>query len=245
MSHALILQNVSREGPGLLAEALRLKNFTVEICDLDAGGPIPPLEGFNLLIVLGGPDSANDQNVKIQQELGLIRDWIHSDKPYLGICLGLQMMVKAAGGRVVKAVQKELGFHDPEGLVYELLLTPDGRKDPLFNGLAEPIPVFQLHGETVELTPDMALLARGVHCQNQVVRYKRNVYGIQCHIEVTKDLLSVWADEDEDLRNMPRQKLLDHYAVIKGPYQETGLKLLSNFLDAVMTTRVEAENESR
>jgi GMP synthase (glutamine-hydrolysing) len=191
----------------------------------------------SLLVVLGGPDSANDKTPNILTELEFIRLWIEADRPYLGICLGLQLMVKAGGGKVVRAASKELGFLDPSGANYQIELTEEGRKDALFKDIPDIIPVFQLHGETVELTGDMHLLASGRYCRNQAVRYKKNVYGIQCHMEATKDLLAAWVREDPDLAGFREGEILEYYMKISRAYEETGRAFLSNFLDSALTAR--------
>ncbi len=230
MSQLLIVQNIGREGPGLLEQVLRDENVTFDLVDLDKGQAIPVLDGYKALVVLGGPDSANDDTVKMTTELARIQEALDTDLPYLGICLGLQTLVKAAGGKVVPGKIKEIGFIDPDDNQHTVAVTDDGRADPLLAGLPAVLDVFQLHGETVELTPDMTVLATGKFCKNQIVRVADKAYGIQSHFELTPEMLTVWAEQDPDLIPIGKDKLQADFAAIEQSYTNIGQTLLRNFL---------------
>ena len=164
-------------------------------------------------------------------QLRRIEAALHEEIPCLGICLGMQCLVKAGGGKVMKAPVKETGFVDLEGNPYRINLTPAGRKDPLFGGLGKSFPVFQLHGDTVELAASgMELLATGAGCPIQAVRVGKNGYGLQCHFELTDAMFLEWCDTDADLKRMNRGDLMEQFEGIREEYYTTGIKLLSNFL---------------
>lgn len=184
----LIVKNITREGPGLLEKILKERSIEYTIVDLNKRQTFPPVKNFKAIVVLGGPDSANDENEKMKNELIQIREAVESKIPYLGICLGFQSLVKATGGKVIQNPVKEIGFIDPEGNNFTVELTPEGKKDPLFEGLGHNFKVFHLHGETVELTDKMTLLAIGKFCKNQIARVGSNAYGIQCHFELTPEM---------------------------------------------------------
>lgn len=230
MSELLIVQNISREGPGLLEQVLRDEGVTFDLVDLDKGQDMPSLDGYKALVVLGGPDSANDDTIKMTTELSRIKDGLDADIPYLGICLGLQALVKAAGGKVIPGEVKEVGFIDPDNNQYTVAVTDEGKTDPLLAGLPETLDVFQLHGETVELTPDMTVLATGKFCKNQIVRVADKAYGIQSHFELTPEMLAVWAEQDPDLIPIGKDKLQADFEAIKHSYTNIGQTLLRNFL---------------
>jgi GMP synthase (glutamine-hydrolysing) len=230
MSKLLIIQNISREGPGLLKQVLVDDNITFDIVDLDKGQELPSLEDYKALVVLGGPDSANDASPKMVGELGRIKEALDAGIPYLGICLGLQTLVKAAGGLVVPGAVKEVGFINPDGGPYTVAVTEAGRIDPLLAGLPEDLVVFQLHGETVELTPEMTVLATGKFCANQIVKVSPKAYGIQSHFELTPEMLTVWAENDPDLQPIGNHKLQADFANIEQSYTNIGQTLLRNFL---------------
>ena len=226
----LILRNTPHENPGIIENLLTDYNLTFQIVDFEATSVIKSVENFGALIVLGGPESANDLTIKMFNELALIRQAVSAEIPYLGICLGHQMLVKAMGGSVVKCQTPETGFRDPNDKLYRIKLTEEGQMDPLFENLPDYFNVFQLHGETVEITPQMTLLATGEFCQNQIVKAGKRAYGIQSHFELTEELLESWIVEDTDLQKLNADLLRSDFNSIDSDYQKTGRRLFSNFL---------------
>jgi len=198
--------------------------------DLDQGDALPPVVGFSAVVVYGGPDSANDGTERMRNELAWIRQGLASHVPYLGICLGLQTLVKAAGGRVIPSPTKEVGCRDPAGHRYTVQRTAAGQNDPLLAALGDSFPLFQLHGETVELTEAMILLGVGNICHNQIVRVAMGAYGIQGHVELTRPLLESWLDADPDLRALDREVVLADFTANQAAYAQVGRQLFRNFL---------------
>ncbi len=227
----LIVQNIAHEGPGLLLDLLREHGISCELCDLSNGAIIPDTRSYGSVVLLGGPQSANDRTPTMEHELQRVRQTLEAGIPCIGICLGLQMMVKAAGGTVVPCVAKEVGFREPDGTPFEVTLTPEGRRDPLFKGLPDRSRVFQLHGETVEIPADMALLGTGPGSRNQVVRIGERAWGLQCHFELTREMLAIWTYLDPDLRSMDRAELLAEFGSIREEYHRTGRTVFLNFLE--------------
>jgi GMP synthase-like glutamine amidotransferase len=226
----LIVQNISHEGPGILADLLAEHAIGFECCDLSKSEVPPDPSGFAGMVVLGGPQSANDRSDQIMQELEVIRKALDAGVPYLGICLGLQLLVKAAGGSVVRCHQKEVGFREPDGEPFMVQLTPEGAHDALFRGMPELLRVFQLHGETVVPAVGMTLLATGLGCKHQVLRVGDNAWGLQCHFEMTPAMFESWLGIDADLKIMNREELLAEFEAISEEYAETGRAILMNFL---------------
>ncbi len=227
----LILKNETREGPGIIGDLIDEYGIGKHITNLCAGESAGNPEEFGAVIVLGGPDSANDQSPKMLSELDLIRTVLDKGIPYLGICLGMQILVRAAGGNVVKCPLKELGFRSCEGEPYSVELTPEGRKNPLFKGLENKFQVFHLHGETVVLTHSMELLASGKLCRNQIIRINPAAYGFQCHFELTTEMFETWLAEDEDLHQIDPDLLREDFMKMKDTYFATGRKIFRNFLE--------------
>jgi GMP synthase (glutamine-hydrolysing) len=225
----LIVKNVSREGAGLIESILQERQISYAIADLEAGDALPSPQGFAAIMVLGGPDSANDDTPKMRRELSVVGEALLNGVPIMGICLGLQVLVKAAGGEVFKSPRKEVGLHTPEGERYLVELTPEGKKDPLLNGLEPALQVFQLHGETVRLTDSMVLLGAGNDCRNQIVRVQPRAYGVQCHCELTDDLLQDWLREDGDLRVLDGAAVMRDFLKIRDEYIKVGRRLFENF----------------
>jgi GMP synthase (glutamine-hydrolysing) len=230
MSDLLIVKNISREGPGLLVNVLDEHHVAYDVIDLDKGEGFPDPNGYKALVVLGGPDSANDNSAKMTNELKQVTAAFAAGIPYLGICLGLQVGVKAAGGRVVAGLHKEVGFIDPNGHMYAVEATELGKHDPLMAGMMGSLPVFQLHGEVVELTDQMELLATAPDSPNQIVKIAPKAYGIQSHFELTDEMLKVWAAEDPDLIPIGHEQLAKDFMAIKSAYTDIGETFLHNFL---------------
>ena len=226
----LIVKNITREGPGILKELLLKNNINYEIVDLNAGEEFPEPENYSAVIVLGGPDSANDTTEKMLNELEMIRKTIDAGIPYLGICLGMQSLVKACGGSVHPNEVKEIGFRGGDGDYYSVNLKEEHTDDPLFTGLENPVKIFHLHGETVDITNEMELLATGKYCRHQIVKTGKNAYGIQGHFELTPEMFRVWLDSDPELMEMDREMLTRDFDLLADEYRNTGRKLFGNFL---------------
>lgn len=233
----LVIRNTPRENPGMIETLLREYNLNYIIIDFDNTSVIKPLENYSAIIVLGGPESANDRSPKMISELALIRKAIEAQIPYLGICLGLQTFVKAMGGEVIKSPVQEVGFRDPDGNLFHVELTAEGRKDRIFDNLPDSLNVFQLHGEMACPSKDMTLLATGKFCNNQIVKYGNNAYGIQSHFELTQELLECWITEDTDLHKLNPYELKKDFDLIRAEYNNTARKLFSNFLSIARLTR--------
>ncbi len=232
----LIIQNIPREGPGILGQVLDSRGIKSRIVHLNSGDllprlEIPRLENFGAIIILGGPDSANDDTPKMGVELGAARRCLNENIPYLGICLGMQILVEAAGGEVVQNSFREIGLTDPEGTPYKVTLTEAGRQDPLFDGLNDDeLPIFHLHGETVVPPHDVTLMAKGNLVPNQIVRVGKNAYGIQDHLELTDEMLEDWLYDDPWLAQQDTDKIKAQFDLIKAQYTQTALTLFTNFL---------------
>jgi GMP synthase-like glutamine amidotransferase len=230
-SQLLIIKNITHEGPGLLEPLLHTHGISADVVDLSQGETFPDPQNYRAVVVLGGPQSANAATPAMQHQLKQIEQIVAEGIPYLGICLGMQLLVKAAGGMVLPCPQKETGFFDADGAPYAIELTNAGKNDPIFAGLDDTIHVFQLHGETVELAPSgMELLATGAHCRHQAVKVGANAYGLQCHFELTRAMFADWQTIDYDLKQMDSTQFLADFEAFREAYSATGNQLLHNFL---------------
>ncbi len=226
----LIVQNITREGTGLIEEVLNEKGINFDIVDLSKGKNFPKPEKYFAIFVLGGPDSANDKTQKMQNELKKIREILTAKIPYFGVCLGMQALVKAAGGEVYANPVREIGCRDNDGIYYEVNLTKEGVNDSIFRSIKSPFKIFQLHGETVKLGKGMKLLGTGKHCRHQIVKIG-NAYGIQGHLEVTESILKKWLAEDSMFDNYDKNAILKDFRNAQVEYKTNGLRLINIFLD--------------
>ncbi len=244
---ALIVTNIRREQPGTILDVLKQRGWSSKIVNLEAGEIFPSPKSYNALIVMGGPPSANDtskQTLWMPEEIIKIQEALAGKVPYFGVCLGMQTLVKVAGGEIIKSPQKEVGFREaygePLGKFYSVQLTAEGRKDPIFAGLPNTFPLFHLHGETVKLSPTMnpkaKLLAEGELVTNQIVKVGDNAYGTQGHFELTPQMLEEWLKVDPDLLNLGRhgvEQIRQDFQQLQQEYTQTATKIFNNFLDLI------------
>jgi GMP synthase (glutamine-hydrolysing) len=187
MKRVLAVQQIWDDPPGYLGELLQLHGIDYQIVQADRE-PLPPhLQGYDALLVLGGPQhaAAEERYPYLVQEKLLIRQAVAEDIPYLGICLGGQLLAHALGAAVHPHHTIELGF-------YQVELTEEGRQDPLFRGLPGYQQVVHWHEDVFELPPGARLLATAPGTPHQAFRYGRRAYGLQYHIELTPEMLDTW-----------------------------------------------------
>ncbi len=230
----LIIKNISHENPGLITELLDEYHIKTGVIDLSKNKKFPDINNYNLIIILGGPDSANDNSEKILNELDFIKQALEVKVPIFGICLGLQLMVKVYGGEVYKNSVQEIGFkHDNENW-YKIKLTDNGLIDPVFKGVEDNFITFQLHGDTVKLIDGITLLGTGEYCYNQIIKFGEYNYGFQFHFEITKSLLNSLIEKAPELKNKKSSEpILDDFKEIKNDFLRRGKKIFKNYLKVI------------
>lgn len=188
----VILKHVEKEGPGLIEEAFGSYGWPLDVIELDKGEKLPEtLDQTAGVIVLGGPMNVYEEEAyPFLKEEGLFIGRVLSQEiPFLGICLGAQLLAKACGAGVVKAPVKEVGW-------YNVNATEVGRKDRLFRGTNRNLAVFQWHEDAFELPPDAVLLVESDPCRNQAFRIGTSAYGLQFHVEVTEEMIDLWLEDE-------------------------------------------------
>jgi len=185
----LVFQHLPVEHPGIFREFWSQAGHRWQSVELDAGEPIPGLDDFDLLVVMGGPMDVWQEDIHpwLVDEKQAIRRWITDlRRPFLGICLGHQLMAAALGGRVSLMEEPEVGLATVE-------LTAEGEQDPLLKGFTSPVETFQWHGAEISSLPDgMTVLASNAACPVQAVRWGRHAYGFQYHVEITPSTVAEW-----------------------------------------------------
>jgi GMP synthase-like glutamine amidotransferase len=227
MKPLLIIKNDVHEGPGIIEEVLKSHQLSYEIKDLDAGDEFPDPVQYSAVIVLGGPGSANDENEKMKHELSRVKEALENNIPYLGICLGMQVLCKAAGGAVKKSPFKEISFFHDNHEPYTIKKISD---DPIFLDLPDPFRVFHLHEEMAEICEGIQLIGKGNFIEPQVIKVGTNAYGFQCHFELTAEIIEECMEFDENLKLRDAVKLRSQWNLFREQYFKKGKTITENFL---------------
>jgi len=196
--NALIIKNISAEGPGTIEHHLQQRSIPYEIVDLHRGDSAPALERFSHVVILGGPMAVYEMQLHpfLSREAALIDQALRLDRKVLGVCLGAQMLAHVLGAKVYPGGRKEVGWHD-------VSLTADGMGDPCMAKLSVArkniAQVFQWHGDTFDLPQDAVRLASSEIYLNQAFRYSQGVYALQFHIEVTPEIVRKWLTHEQGI----------------------------------------------
>ena len=233
----LFIKHIDIEGPGTLGEFLDEKSIPYEIVDVSNGNALPSVTSqYKAIVILGGPMNVyeEDKYPFLKSEDLLIKTAIIEGTPMLGLCLGAQLIAKAVGAKVGKAEEKEIGW-------FKVDLTDNGIKDPLFQGLEKEIDVFQWHGDAFDIPENGLHLGSSKACSNQAFKYNNNVYGLQFHLEVTKDMVYEWmdaySDEISSMGNkVNREEIIEQADAFSESYNAQARIFYENFLKIAKIT---------
>lgn len=185
----LVFQHVSVEHPGVLREFLHADGIHWTAVELDAGEPIPDLTRYHALWVMGGPMDVWEDSTHpwLESERAAICEAVLELKmPFLGICLGHQLLAQSLGGKVGRAARPEVGICDVE-------LTAAGRSSIIFKDLPAVHSCLQWHSAEVLQVPNGAkILAASQDCAVQAFGFADHAFGIQYHVEITADMVREW-----------------------------------------------------
>ncbi len=195
MARLLVLVVHETDPLGRLGDWLRNAGMELDERHQGLGEPLPEtLDGYDGLVVLGGPQSALDDEAT-SPELVPVRDLLRhalaADLPTLAICLGAQLLAEVGGGKV------RPGIDGPEVGATLVAKRDAADADPVFGPLPLSPDVIQFHHDEIsELPPGSTLLASNPFYANQAFRVGRHVYGLQFHIETTPEIVHEWAERD-------------------------------------------------
>ncbi|MEO8092724.1 MAG: type 1 glutamine amidotransferase [bacterium] len=184
----LVLQHIACEHPGVFSEVMLERGVQAVAVELDRAESLPDWRQFDGVLAMGGPMGAGDdaQHPWLSAEKRLVRETAQAGLPFLGVCLGVQLLAAALGARVYPADRPEVGLLGVE-------LTAEGRDDPLFAGLDERFVSLQWHGDTFDLPTGAVRLAGSPLVPNQAFRAAERAYGVQFHLEVTGEMAREWS----------------------------------------------------
>ena len=188
----IILQHIKIEDPGYIKDLMLNDRATLTTIELDQGEKIPDNLGkFDAMFCMGGPmDTWMEKEYPwlIDEKTAIKRFVIDLKKPYLGFCLGCQLLGEIIGGKVVKSINPEIGM-------LNINFSENKNSDPLFLKFPKNITSLQWHSYEVQGLEDnnaVTLLASSSETKYQIFRYQNHAYGIQFHIEVKDTTVNEW-----------------------------------------------------
>ena len=194
----LIVLHQDHSTPGRIGQLLKSRGYPLDLRRPRYDDPLPKtLAHHSGAIIFGGPQSANDREDFVRREIDWIGVPIKEHKPFLGVCLGAQMLAQQLGARV---------YPHPEGNAevgyYPIRPTAAGRK------LCAPWPdhVYQWHREGFDLPRDAVLLAEGDTFPVQAFRYDGTAYALQFHVDVTHAMMCRWTTRGHARMELPGAK---------------------------------------
>ncbi len=187
----LVLQHIPVEHPGILRDFWKDYGISWDVAELDEGDPIPTsLSSYDALISMGGPMDVWQEDLYpwLKDEKDAIREWVSKgERPFLGICLGHQLLAEAIGGTVGP-------MHDPEVGIVRVSHTSSAIRDPIMRSFPSTFDCFQWHSaEVKDLPPGAEVIASNQQCRIQAIRWGAAAYGFQYHVELTESTVSDWA----------------------------------------------------
>jgi len=188
----IVLQHIKVEDPGYIKDLMLKDGVHLTIIELDEGEKIPEdLSKFDAMFCMGGPMDTwmEDKYSWLIDEKQKIKNFvINLKKPYLGFCLGCQLLGEVVGGKVIKSTKPEIGMLD-------INFSKQKESDLLFSSFPNKIKALHWHSYEVvnlENIKDITLLASSNTTKYQIFKYQNHAYGIQFHIEVKDTTVNDW-----------------------------------------------------
>jgi len=192
MKNVIVLQHIKIEDPGYIKDLMINDGVKLTTIELDEGEKIPnDLNEFDAMFCMGGPMDTwmeKDYPWLIEEKKKIKEFVVDLKKPYLGFCLGCQLLGEIIGGKVVKSNKPEIGM-------LEINFSENKNNDLLFSKFPEKITTLQWHSyevQELENNNDVILIASSPETKFQIFKYKSHAYGIQFHIEVKKTTVGEW-----------------------------------------------------
>lgn len=225
------------EAPGAYEIWGKSRGCSLSYTRVYQGDPLPEeLENLDLLIIMGGPQSPATTREECpwfdaQAEKALISRAIEEGKTVIGVCLGSQLIGEALGAAFCHSPEKEIGK-------FPVRLTDAGKANPLFEGFGSVLNVGHWHNDMPGLTPQAKVLAYSEGCPRQIVQYSERVYGFQCHMELTPEVVELLIEHSQsDLRRAGEFRFVETAEKLRShDYREMN-QVLFSFLDKLTACR--------
>jgi GMP synthase (glutamine-hydrolysing) len=227
LSRVLIVLHQEHSTPGRVGRLIRERGFDLDIRRPPLGDVLPDhMHDHAGAVIFGGPMSANDSDDWVRRETDWIGRVLLADKPFLGLCLGAQMLSNHLGGRVAPHPegQVEIGY-------YPLQPTESGKSFSAETGAHWPEHVYQWHREGFETPVCAVTLAQGTTFENQAFRYGEKAFGLQFHPEVTYAMMCRWTMRAHERMQMPGARMRHEHLAGWFQHDRDVHRWLNAFLD--------------
>jgi GMP synthase (glutamine-hydrolysing) len=185
--NVLVLQHIACEPPGVYEDVLVDRGTTIHRVELDEGDRLPEWREFDAIVAMGGPMSVNDEDELpwLRAEKAVLAEAVRGGTPFFGACLGVQLLAASLGGEVAPGPAPEVGL-------LPVFLTDAAATDAVFADLPRELLTLQWHGDTFSLPDGAVLLASSPAYPNQAFRWGRSAYGVQFHLELSREMAEEW-----------------------------------------------------
>ncbi|MFC0776573.1 type 1 glutamine amidotransferase [Flavobacterium sp. HJSW_4] len=228
------IQHETYEAPGAYLNWAESRNHEITFSKVYENEALPDsANSIDMLIVMGGPQSPNTTleecpHFNAEAEIALIQKCISAGKAVVGVCLGSQLIGEALGANFGHSPEKEIG-------VFPITLTGEGLTDEKINHFGKSLKVGHWHNDMPGLTKESKVLAFSKGCPIQIVSYSDLVYGFQCHMELTTEVVSLLIESETDLlaKSKKHQFIQNPQEILSHDFAEMNEKLFQ-FLDKLI-----------
>jgi GMP synthase-like glutamine amidotransferase/tetratricopeptide (TPR) repeat protein len=231
---ALAFEHLRPNPIGVYGDVLDGRGIGVDRIMVDEGEVIPDWRGYDFLVVMGAGQNVWDDEVHpwIAAEKETIREAVLAGVPYFGVCFGAQLLASVFGAHSYRGMEAELGIN-------QVFLTAAARRDPVFRGFPPDLDVCEWHSNHFALPVGAIRLARSPRYENQAIRFGRVAYGIQCHLETSREDLEAWLELFPDTVGLFESRhgsgslpgFLDDYGAFVPRLHETARQLFGRWLE--------------
>jgi GMP synthase-like glutamine amidotransferase/DNA-binding CsgD family transcriptional regulator len=231
---ALAFEHLRPNPIGVYGDVLDGRGIALDRVMLDEGEAIPDWRAYDFLVVMGAAADVWDRagHPWIAAEEETVREAVLAGVPYFGVCFGAQLLASAFGAHGYRGMEAELGIN-------QVFLTAAARRDPVFRGFPPDLDVCEWHSNHFALPAGAVRLARSPRYENQAIRLGRVAYGIQCHLETSREDLEAWLELFPDTVGLFESRhgagsvpvFLDDYGAFVPRLHETARQLFGRWLE--------------
>ena len=244
MNRLIVIQNISHEGPGLFSYIAKQRKMDIFYVKPYLRQSLPEVESSDVVIILGGPMGLKDLKSNKYPWLNILIQYIKycikAKIPFLGICLGAQLLAYAEGGSVEDLVDPKTLLPSPE-LGWDYIFRLDSLSNHIYPGILEkPLRVLHWHGDRINLPSHASLIAKSNFCDEQMFAINECVYGLQFHPEITEEMFVNWISHDRQfiLKALGRNGIETLYSQQKlycRSTMDSRIKFISSLFDTIIS----------